>query len=97
VQTAEFDKGLDARGKYTEDIDVLSKEALEAVIRAVYADDDESGDNDTTNDDDVDDHNPNPSGRDMLKPIYMANVSSRLFCSPDSAYENSAYTRQRHK
>ena len=61
-----FSKGLEGRGTFTDTIEILSKDTLEAVIRAVYKDSRSSEDSENNC---------------MLKPIYMSQVSPRVFWS----------------
>eukprot|EP00957_Ditylum_brightwellii_P115103 8778457-Ditylum_brightwellii.AAC.1 len=66
VHVVTYSKGLEGRGMYEEDVDIISLDALKAVITAVHSDHHE---------DDTADSGGNSSGREMLRPISMAQLS----------------------
>jgi hypothetical protein len=77
-----YSKGLEGRGTYTDTIEVLTKETLEAVIHTVYSNSIKSA----TEDEDME----TEEEISMLKPIYMSQASPRVFWS--SAYHYPDHT-----
>jgi len=77
-----YSKGLEGRGTYTDTIEILTKETLEAVIRTVYSNSIKSA----TEDEDME----TEEEISMLNPIYMSQASSRVFWS--SAYHYPDHT-----
>ena len=76
LHKVEYSKGVEGRGNFFEEVDILAKEPLEAVVRAVYNTRDPQ-------DDQVE------SGRNMLKGMYMSQVSPRVYWSLIFHYPNS--------
>jgi hypothetical protein len=68
-----YSKGLEGRGTYTDTIEILTKETLEAVIRAVYSNSIKSAAEveEVETEEEI----------SMLKPIYMSQASPRVFWS----------------
>ena len=64
-----YGKGIEGRGRFTEQVEIIGLDALKSTIRVVYnskASDDEHGNND---------------GREMLRPAAIAQMSPRMFWS----------------
>jgi len=73
-----YSKGLEGRGNYTEDVDLISLEALKAVITSVYKSDEDDEDE---GEDAEENSSHSNSGREMLRPVNMAQLSPRVFWS----------------
>eukprot|EP00574_Skeletonema_japonicum_P004624 CAMPEP_0201723732 /NCGR_PEP_ID=MMETSP0593-20130828/7667_1 /ASSEMBLY_ACC=CAM_ASM_000672 /TAXON_ID=267983 /ORGANISM="Skeletonema japonicum, Strain CCMP2506" /LENGTH=480 /DNA_ID=CAMNT_0048214863 /DNA_START=6 /DNA_END=1448 /DNA_ORIENTATION=- len=70
-----YSKGLEGRGNYEEQVEIISRDALKGLIEHVYNTRSE-GDED---EDDPDDKNSD--GKEMLRPVSMAQLSPRVFWS----------------
>ena len=71
--TVIYSKGVEGRGEYEDDVEIIGLEALKAVIRSVYSD--------TSEDDDIDTKGGVCGPREMLRPENMAQLSPRVFWS----------------
>jgi len=71
-----YSKGLEGRGNYEEQVEIISQDALKGLIEHVYNTRPEGGGGD---EDDPDDKNSD--GREMLRPVSMAQLSPRVFWS----------------
>lgn len=70
-----YSKGLEGRGNYEEQVEIISRDALKGLIEHVYNTRSEGGE-----DQDDPDHK-NSDGREMLRPVSMAQLSPRVFWS----------------
>ena len=69
-----YDKGLEGRGRYEEQVEIISEDALKGLIEHVYNTPSEG-------DDDEEDADENSAGKEMLRPVSMAQLSPRVFWS----------------
>ena len=72
--TVSYSKGMEGRGRYTEEVEIIGLDALKGVIQSVYdskSDDEPSGN----------DSEKNTDGREMLRPVSISQLSPRLFWS----------------
>ena len=72
VFTVKYSKGLEGRGNYNEEVDIIELETLKAVIQQVFFSEDET--NNLA-------ESESNSGREMLRPVNMAQLSPRVFWS----------------
>lgn len=73
VSTACYSKGMEGRGDYEEEVEIIGLEALRAVVTAVHAD--------AGADDGGAEARGGGGGREMLRPPAMAQLSPRVFWS----------------
>ena len=73
-----YDKGLEGRGRYEEQVEIISEDALKGLIEHVYNTPSEGDDDDDDDDEDADE---NSAGKEMLRPVSMAQLSPRVFWS----------------
>ena len=67
-----YSKGLEGRGRFEEQVEIISQDALKALIEHVYNTRSEEGD-------DLD--GEKSDGKEMLRPVSMAQLSPRVFWS----------------
>ncbi|KAL7448548.1 hypothetical protein ACHAWC_000714, partial [Mediolabrus comicus] len=70
-----YDKGLEGRGRYEERVEIISEDALKGLIEHVYNTPSEG------DDDEEEDADENSAGKEMLRPVSMAQLSPRVFWS----------------
>ena len=70
-----YSKGLEGRGNYEEQVEIISQDALKGLIEHVYNTRPEG----IEDEDEADDKNSD--GREMLRPVSMAQLSPRVFWS----------------
>jgi len=76
IYMVKYPKGVEGRGFYEDEVEIIGMDALKAVILAVYANRGQEEGNDEALDDGT-----NEGGREMLRPRNMALVSPRVFWS----------------
>ena len=67
-----YSKGLEGRGRYEEQVEIISQVALKGLIEHVYNTRPEGG---------GEEEDSNSDGREMLRPVSMAQLSPRVFWS----------------
>ncbi|KAL7439919.1 hypothetical protein ACHAXM_006944 [Skeletonema potamos] len=70
-----YSKGLEGRGRYEEQVEIISQDALKGLIEHVYNTKPEGGGDGDDSDD------KNSDGKEMLRPVSMAQLSPRVFWS----------------
>ena len=75
MYVARYSKGVEGRGEYEEDVEIIALGALRAVVAAVHADHSEEGEEEGG------EAGATGSGREMLRPVSMAQLSPRVFWS----------------
>ncbi|EED95543.1 predicted protein [Thalassiosira pseudonana CCMP1335] len=96
LYTVSYSKGIEGRGKYEEQVEIIGLDALKAVLQSVYNSRSSSGD-----DDDSEEEGENVDGREMLRPADMAQMSPRVFWSlvfqcTRTEEKKAASTQQQH-
>jgi len=74
LYTVAYSKGMEGRGRYEEQVEIIGLAALKGVLESVY-------NTESSNDPDENDGDENTDGKEMLRPVAIAQMSPRVFWS----------------